>query len=164
MARHSRRLVQLSVVVLKAATAWAFETGMAGRDPLAGFRRPRATAGKGAGEAWNADEAKTFLVSVADDRLVAAWTLLLTRGLRRGELAGPPLGCRRPRWRDSAGCSDPRLVDGKPVDSVPKTYTGRRTIPLGASTGRKSQVAQDAAGSGAVGRSRGVERRGVCLH
>jgi hypothetical protein len=84
----SDRSVQLSIVVLKAATAWAFETGLVGRDPLAGFRRPRAQAGKGADEAWAAENARAFLASVASDRLVAAWTLLLTRGLRRGELAG----------------------------------------------------------------------------
>lgn len=126
----SDRSVQLSVVVLKAATAWAFETGVVGRDPLAGFRRPRAQAGKGAGEAWTADEARAFLVSVADDRLVAAWTLLLARGLRRGELAGL-------RW-DAVDLDNRTLritrtrvlVDGKPVDSEPKTDAGRRTIPL----------------------------------
>jgi len=129
----SARSVQLSVVVLKAATAWAFETGLVGRDPLAGFRRPRAAAGKGAGEAWTADGARAFLASVADDRLVAAWTLLLTRGLRRGELAGL-------RW-DAVDIEGGTLrivrtrvlVDGKPVDSVPKTEAGRRTIPLDSS-------------------------------
>ncbi len=74
--------------LIKAATAWAFETGVVGRDPLAGFRRPRAQTAKGVGAAWTADEARAFLGSVIDDRLVAARTLLLTRGLRRGELAG----------------------------------------------------------------------------
>lgn len=42
---------------------------------------------------WPADEARRFLDSVADDRLVALWTLALHTGLRRGELAGL-------RWRD----------------------------------------------------------------
>ena len=129
----SARSVQLSVVVLKAATAWAFETGLVGRDPLAGFRRPRAAAGKGAGEAWTAEEARAFLASVSDDRLKTAWTLLLTRGLRRGELAGL-------RWDAidlEAGILQiirtRVLVDGKPVDSIPKTETGRRAIPLDSS-------------------------------
>ena len=126
----SARSVQLSVVVLKASTAWAFETGLVGRDHLAGFRRPRAAVGNGAGKAWTAEEARAFLVSVTDDRLVAAWTLLLTRGLRRGELAGL-------RW-DAVDLEGGTLrivrtrvlVDGKPVDSEPKTDAGRRTIPL----------------------------------
>jgi site-specific recombinase XerC len=38
----SSRSVQLSITVLKAATGWALETGLVGRDPLAGYRRPRA--------------------------------------------------------------------------------------------------------------------------
>lgn len=42
---------------------------------------------------WSADEARRFLDAVADDRLVALWTLALHTGLRRGELAGL-------RWRD----------------------------------------------------------------
>ena len=84
----SSRSVQLAAVVLKAATRWAVETRLVGRDPLLGFKRPRATATKDATSAWTMEEARTFLASVADDRLVAAWTLLLTRGLRRGELAG----------------------------------------------------------------------------
>ncbi len=129
----SSRSVQLSITVLKAATSWALEAGLVGRDPLAGYRRPRAQTAKGAGAAWTVDEARAFLVAVSDDRLVAAWTLLLTRGLRRGELAG--LG-----WDavDLEGGSlqitrTRVLVGGEPVDSVPKTEAGRRTIPLDSS-------------------------------
>ena len=126
----SSRSVQLSITVLKAATGWALETGLVGLDPLAGYRRPRAQTAKGAGAAWTADEARAFLASVSDDRLVTAWTLLLTRGLRRGELAGL-------KWDavdlDAGSLQITRtrvLVDGEPVDSVPKTDAGRRTIPL----------------------------------
>jgi integrase len=126
----SARSVQLSVTVLKAATAWALETGLVGRDPLAGYRRPRAQAAKGAGAAWTVEEARAFLCSVTEDRLSAAWALLLTRGLRRGELAGL-------RWDtvdlDGGSVQITRtrvLVDGAPVDSVPKTDAGRRPIPL----------------------------------
>ena len=129
----SSRSVQLAVTVLKAATGWALETGLVGRDPLAGYRRPRAQTSKGAGAAWTVDEARAFLTSVAEERLVAAWTLLLTRGLRRGELAGL-------RWDavDLEGGSiritrTRVLVDGEPTDSVPKTDAGRRTIPLDSS-------------------------------
>jgi integrase len=129
----SPRSVQLSITVLKAATAWAFETGLMGRDSLAGYRRPRAQTAKGAGAAWTADEARAFLASVCDDRLKTAWTLLLTRGLRRGELAGL-------KW-DAVGLDAGSLqitrtrvlVDGAPIDSVPKTEAGRRTIPLDSS-------------------------------
>jgi integrase len=126
----SSRSVQLAAVVLKAATRWAVETRLVGRDPLLGFKRPRATATKDATSAWTMEEARTFLASVADDRLVAAWTLLLTRGLRRGELAGL-------RWDaidlDGQSLSITRtrvLVDGKPVESEPKTEAGKRRVPL----------------------------------
>jgi integrase len=120
----------MAVVVLKAATQWAATTRLVGRDPLLGFKRPRAKASKDATAAWSVDEARTFLIYVADDRLLAAWTLLLTRGLRRGELAGL-------RWDavDLEGQSlritrTRVLVDGKPVDSIPKTDAGKRRIPL----------------------------------
>jgi hypothetical protein len=58
----SSRSVQLAVTVLKAATGWALQTGLVGRDPLGGYRRPRAQTAKGAGLAWTADEARAFLV------------------------------------------------------------------------------------------------------
>jgi integrase len=126
----SSRSVQLAVTALKAATAWAFETGLVGRDPLAGYRRPRAQSRGASGGSWTADEARQFLANVADDRLAPAWALLLTRGLRRGELAGL-------MWDaidlDSATMrivSTRVLVDGKPVISTPKTEAGRRNIPL----------------------------------
>jgi integrase len=39
-------------------------------------------------EAWNADEARRFLELASSDRLGAVWRLLLSTGLRRGELIG----------------------------------------------------------------------------
>ena len=42
---------------------------------------------------WTAEDARRFLDALADDRLVALWTLALHTGLRRGELAGL-------RWSD----------------------------------------------------------------
>ena len=38
--------------------------------------------------AWTTEHARAFLEATRDDRLAAGWALLLTRGLRRGELAG----------------------------------------------------------------------------
>ncbi len=69
------------------------------------------------------------------DRLGSAgfgWALLLTRGLRRGELCGL-------RWDDvDLDGSSVRvvrtrvLVDGRPEESLPKTAAGRRAVPLDA--------------------------------
>jgi integrase len=125
----SPRSIQISVQVLKAATRWAAREGGLGRDPLASVRRPRVEASK-AMHAWTTDEARQFLASVKDDRLEAVWALLLTRGLRRGELAGL-------RWQQvdlDAGTvrivETLIVVDGKVSASAPKTNAGKRTIPL----------------------------------
>ena len=126
----SPRSLQLSVVVLKAATAWSFETGLVGRDPLAGHRRPRGTGSGRAGAAWTADEARTFLMSVADDRLAAAWELLLTRGLRRGELAGLRWDAVDLKGATIRVVATRVMVDGRAMLSAPKTDAGRRSIPL----------------------------------
>jgi integrase len=124
----SMRSVQITVQVLKAATKWANGNGLIGRDPLAGVPRPRVEAKTMT--AWTTEEARTFLEATRDDRLASAWALLLTRGLRRGELAGL-------RWKHvdlDAGVlqiAETRItVNGKPVSSTPKTAAGRRTIPL----------------------------------
>lgn len=127
----SDRSVQLSVGTLKAATTWAVKNGLLARDPLTGYDRPRAKSKEMT--AWTANEARAFLVSVADDREAVIWALALTRGLRRGELAGLT-------WRaldlESGSLEVVRtrvVVDGKAVDSEPKTDAGRRSVPLDAS-------------------------------
>ena len=124
----SARSVQLSVAVLKAACSWAVENGLLGRNPVAGVRRPRAAST--VMRAWTVEEARQFLESTRDDRLAFAWSLFLTRGLRRGEAAGL-------RWEDVdltgsvVRINRTRIVvDGKAIDSVPKTAAGRRSIPL----------------------------------
>jgi integrase len=124
----SPRSAQLSVGVLKAACVWAVANGLLGRNPIAGINRPRSSST--VMQAWTADQAAAFLQYVKDDRLAWAWSLFLTRGLRRGEVCGL-------RWTDvdlEAGTvriNRTRVtVNGKPVDSVPKTAAGRRSIPL----------------------------------
>ena len=126
----SQRSLQLAVTVLKAATSWALTTGLLGRDPLAGYKRPRATSRTMT--SWSTEEARAFLAATRDDRLAFAWALLLCRGLRRGELAGL-------RWSDIdlagpvARVNRTRvLVDGHAVESDPKTAAGRRAVPLDA--------------------------------
>jgi integrase len=128
----SPRSVQLAVQVLKAATRWALATGLIMRDPLVGFRRPRAQASSAATGAWTAAEARRFLDHVATDRMRAAWWLLLSRGLRRGELVGL-------KWSavdlDSGVIRviETRVVvDAKATASTPKTDAGRRAVKLDA--------------------------------
>ncbi|MBA3551675.1 MAG: site-specific integrase [Actinobacteria bacterium] len=83
---------------------------------------------------WRAEELGTFLGHVREDRLSAAWLLLATTGMRRGELLGL-------RWEDvdlEAGRAAIRrtwiVVDGHAEASTPKTAKGRRTVPLAAET------------------------------
>jgi integrase len=121
----SPRSVQLAVGVLKSACSWAVPDLLA-RDPVARVKRPRQKARTM--KAWNADQARAFLASTEGDRLAAAWALFLTRGLRRGEIAGL-------RWdavteRTLQVKQTRVVVDGRALDSEPKTEAGRRTISL----------------------------------
>ena len=79
---------------------------------------------------WSAEQLRTFLASMADDRLYAMWLLLATTGMRRGEVLGL-------RWRDV----DHRnlrvqvrqalnVVEYKLVFSEPKTNKARRSVAL----------------------------------
>jgi integrase len=124
----SPRSAQLAVGVLKAACAWAVENGLLGRNPVVGVRRPRANST--VMRAWTIEEARQFLGAVSGDRLEFAWALLLTRGLRRGELCG----LTWPSIDLNGGAMHIRttrvVVDGKVIDSKPKTDAGFRSIPL----------------------------------
>ena len=126
----SSRTVQAAVGTLKTATSWAARTGLLGRDPLAAVDTPRRE--QQAMRTWTADQARRFLEHVKGDPLEAAWALFLTRPLRRGEVAGL-------RW-DAVHLDEgvieitrTRLtVDGQALEGVPKTASGRRSIPLDA--------------------------------
>jgi integrase len=79
---------------------------------------------------WSPDELRAFLDHVEDDRLCAAWLLLATTGMRRGEALGV-------HWRDvsldRARLSVRQalvLVGNEPALQEPKTAKGRRSIPL----------------------------------
>lgn len=110
---------------------WAVKNGLIGRNPIAGIERPRAESS--VMKAWSTKEARQFLQSVRNDRVAFAWSLLLARGLRRGELCGL-------RWEDIdfdakvLRISRTRVVvNGSAIDSVPKTKSGRRSVPLDSS-------------------------------
>ena len=79
---------------------------------------------------WSPDQLRTFLHHVAGHRLYAAYILVATTGLRRGELAGL-------RWMDvdlEASSISIRhtliSLDHKVEHSSPKTERGRRSIGL----------------------------------
>ncbi|HEY5092742.1 MAG TPA: site-specific integrase [Acidimicrobiales bacterium] len=127
----SPRTIQLAIGVLKSACKWAVQNELIPRNPIAAIAQPRAD--RPEMKAWNIDEAREFIDSVKDDRLAWAWTLALTRGLRRGELCGL-------KWDDfdfergTLRINRARVtVEGRPIDSLPKTAAGRRSVPIDAS-------------------------------
>jgi integrase len=83
---------------------------------------------------WSPAQLRQFLASAEGDRLYAAWLLLATSGMRRGEVLGL-------RWSDvdvaAARLSIVQslvLVGYEPRFSEPKTAKGRRSISLDPST------------------------------
>lgn len=97
---------------------------------LSGYRRPKAAKSSKVKDVWSVEQARGFLELVKDDRLYAAWSLLVTYGLRRGEVAGF-------RWphvhfdEKYIEVAETRvMVDGRPQASTPKTAAGERRIPL----------------------------------
>ncbi len=85
-------------------------------------------------QVWSPEQISAFLAGVADDRLFAAWRLIATTGMRRGELLGL-------RW-SGVDLETGRLVvqvarvrAGKAVvDSTPKTRAGKRVLQLDPAT------------------------------
>ena len=79
---------------------------------------------------WTPEQLRAFLESVMHDRIYAAWHLLATTGMRRGEVLGL-------RWLDAA-LDAGRLsvvqalgvIRRQLVFSEPKTAKGRRAIAL----------------------------------
>jgi integrase len=85
-------------------------------------------------QVWNPEQLRAFLDHVRDDRLYAAWLLLATTGMRRGEVAGL-------RWVDvdlDTGRVSPRrprvVVNHQVLVSEPKMAKGRRSIALDPAT------------------------------
>lgn len=119
--------------VLRLALGEAVRWDSLTRNPAEGASPPRKQ--RTEMSAWSAVEAQTFLASVRDDRLYAAYGLALTTGLRRGELLGLS-------WRDidlEAGWLNVRQTvvhvnSSKPQLSTPKTAAGRRSVALDTAT------------------------------
>lgn len=118
--------------VVRTALRDAVQRGYLARNVAEHARLPRLV--RSDMETWTADQLRTFLAHVAEDRLAAMWTLYATTGLRRGEVLGL-------RWADvdlDAGQLTVRHVltvaSGTVLSTEPKTAKGRRTIALDAST------------------------------
>ena len=128
-ARSVRYVHTIAHRAFKDAVRW----GRLVRNPAEAADPPRATS-SGSPEmvTWTAAQLRTFLDGVRDDRLGAAYVLLATTGMRRGEALGL-------RWTDldlDSGRAAVRqtviAVNHVPTLGTPKTAKGRRTISLDA--------------------------------
>jgi integrase len=128
----SAKTVRNTHIVLRKALADAERLGLVVRNAAAAARPPVPT--KRDQTTWNPEQLAQFLESVGDERLAAAFVLLATTGMRRGEALGV-------RWTD-IDLSGGRLaivqtvttVNDKVVISPPKTARSRRSISLDAAT------------------------------
>ncbi len=121
-------------IVLHRALADAERLGLVARNAAHVAQGPAVERTEAA--TWTADELARFLDHVATDRLLAAYVLLATTGMRRGEVLGL-------RWSDIdlAGASlsvrqTLQSVDGEIVIGAAKTNRSRRRIALDPSTVR----------------------------
>jgi integrase len=83
--------VRLTATVLHRALDDAVNAGLLGANPCERARPPRGTKPEMA--TWNADQLRGFLEAVRGDRFHAAYRLIASTGLRRGEALGA-------RWKD----------------------------------------------------------------
>jgi integrase len=124
----SPKTVRYVHTTLRRALRDAMADGLVVRNVAAQARPPRAR--RVEMRTWTAEQVGIFLASVREDRLYAAWLLLATLGMRRGELLGL-------RWAD-VDLNEGRIairhtlvmVDGKPAMAEPKTAKGRRSLTL----------------------------------
>jgi integrase len=122
-------------VVLHRALRDAVRWSLIPRNPAEYADPPKLTdSGRKEMQTWTAQELRTFLEQVADDRLYAAFLLAASTGMRRGEVLGlrwsdVSLDLSRLSVRQTLITTDYRLEF-----STPKTNKGRRSIALDATT------------------------------
>jgi integrase len=124
----SPKSIRNTHVVLRKALADAERLGLVPRNaaavakPPVARRQPRRT--------WSSEEVKEFFAAVAGERMFAAYVLLATTGMRRGEV----LGLRWPDLDLDAGelavVHTITTTGYTPVVSTPKTNRSRRVVYL----------------------------------
>jgi len=126
------KTVRNTHTVLRKALSDADRLGLIGRNPAASARPPADNHVEFT--TWTSDQLTQFLEHVRADRIYAAWVLLATTGMRRGEVIGL-------RWRDvdfdGAELSVANTITtagNKIITGPPKTARSRRHIYLDGGT------------------------------
>lgn len=128
----SARTVRYCHTLLRRALSDAVAWGVAERNPAALVKAPRNRVPSP--KTWSAEELGLFLASVKNERLYAAWMLLATTGMRRGEVLGlgwPEVDLTNQRLQVTKALVCVRYT---PQVSDPKTARGRRAVELDPST------------------------------
>ena len=131
----SPRTVRYTHAILHRAFKDAVRWGRLVRNPTDAADPPRATSSASPDMVtWSTGELRAFLDGVRGDRLAAAYVLLATTGMRRGEALGL-------RWADldhdhgqAAIRQTVIVVNHAPALGTPKTAKGRRTVRLDKAT------------------------------
>jgi integrase len=131
----SPRTVQYVHAIVHRALRDAVKWGRLARNPADAADPPKATAAsRPESTTWTADQLRTFLERTRTSRFSAAYHLIATTGLRRGEALGL-------RWQDldlDAGRASIRqtviAIKHTVMISTPKTAKGRRTVTLDSGT------------------------------
>jgi integrase len=129
----SPRTVRYVHTIIHRALKDAVKWGRLARNPAGAANPPKAVC-RPESITWTADQLRTFLEGTRTSRYSAAYLLLATTGLRRGEALGL-------RWQDldlDAGRASIRqtviAIKHTVVIGTPKTAKGRRTVTLDTGT------------------------------
>ena len=119
---------------LRVALNKAVRQGLIATNPCAAVELEGEVEHRAPAHVWTPPQVRTFLAHVRDDRLYALYVLVVTTGLRRGEVIGL-------RWEDvdlDAGLilvqRSVVQIGGQVVEGVPKTRHSKRVVPLDSAT------------------------------
>src|SRR6266508_3818536 len=119
-------------IALRRSLADAERFGLVHRNVAALVKAP--TVQRKEFQTWTADEVRTFLASVEGDCLAAAWRLLASTGMRRGEVLGLRWWCVDLDTGRVQVNQSLTLVREELVWAPPKTPRSRRTISIDSAT------------------------------
>jgi integrase len=115
---------------LRGALNKAVRQGILATNPCANVELESEVEHRRASIVWEPAQARSFLKYVADNRLFAMYQMVITSGLRRGEVIGV-------RWEDidlDAGLMlihrSVVQIGGRIVEGAPKTKRSKRVVPL----------------------------------